>query len=146
MVSSLHLWVAYTNSCLELFGLNNTRINFRTFQIISFAPKAWVSAGHSSMYAACCTSWRLAGEIIQLNQVLRQNAHRICMPHSSPDYFIQGPDSILRCHLTSIGKPIVEIRRSYDRLISTMGFPILVRWHLYIELGPWMDGQTLNHE
>ena len=24
----------------------------------------------------------------------------------------------------------------YDRLISTMGFPILVRWHLYIESGP----------
>ena len=23
-----------------------------------------------------------------------------------------------------------------DRLISTMGFPILVRWHLYIESGP----------
>ena len=30
----------------------------------------------------------------------------------------------------------MEIRWSYDRLISTMGFPILVRWHLYIELGP----------
>ena len=35
-----------------------------------------------------------------------------------------------------IGNPIVEIRRSYDRLISTTGFPILVR-HLYIESGPW---------
>ena len=30
----------------------------------------------------------------------------------------------------------MEIRRSYDRLISTMGFPILVRWRLYIESGP----------
>ena len=29
----------------------------------------------------------------------------------------------------------MEIRRSNDRLISTMGFPILVRWHLYIESG-----------
>ena len=29
----------------------------------------------------------------------------------------------------------MEIRRSYDRLISIMGFPILVRWHLYIESG-----------
>ena len=27
------------------------------------------------------------------------------------------------------------MRRSYDRLISTMEFPILARWHLYIELG-----------
>ena len=48
----------------------------------------------------------------------------------------QGPDSIQRCNLTSIGNLIVEIRRSYDRLIPTMGFPILVRWHLYIESGP----------
>ena len=30
----------------------------------------------------------------------------------------------------------MNIRRSYDRFISTMGFPILVRWHLYIESGP----------
>ena len=36
----------------------------------------------------------------------------------------------------SIGNPIVEIRRSYDRLISTKGFPILIRQHLHIELGP----------
>ena len=28
-------------------------------------------------------------------------------------------------------------QKSYDRLISTMGFPILVRCHLYTELGPW---------
>ena len=38
-----------------------------------------------------------------------------------------GADSIQRCHLTSIGIPIVEIRWSYGRLISTIGFPILVR-------------------
>ena len=31
----------------------------------------------------------------------------------------------------------MEIRRSYDRLMSTMGFPLLARWHLYIESG-WM--------
>ena len=38
-------------------------------------------------------------------------------------------------HLTRIGNPMVEIRWSYDCLISTMGFPILVRWHIYIESG-----------
>ena len=48
----------------------------------------------------------------------------------------QGPDSIRRCCLTSIGNPTVEIRESYDRLISTMGFRILEKWHLYIESGP----------
>ena len=48
-----------------------------------------------------------------------------------------GAESIKRCHLTSIGNPIVEIRRSYDRLISTMGFPMLIRCHLHIESGPW---------
>ena len=46
--------------------------------------------------------------------------------------------SIWRRHLTSIGNPIVEIRRSDDRLISTMGFPLLVRSHLYTESGPCM--------
>ena len=50
---------------------------------------------------------------------------------------VQGGGSVKRWHLTSIGNPIVEIRRSYDCLISTMGFPILVRLHLYIESGPW---------
>ena len=30
----------------------------------------------------------------------------------------------------------METRRSYDHLISTMGFPVLVRQHLYIESGP----------
>ena len=48
----------------------------------------------------------------------------------------QGPGSIKICHLTSIGNPIVEIRRSYDRLISTMGFPILVKGHFNIGSGP----------
>ena len=48
----------------------------------------------------------------------------------------RGPDSIWWCHLTSIGNPIVEIRWSYGCLISTMGFLMLVRWHLYIESGP----------
>ena len=55
----------------------------------------------------------------------------------------RGPESIKRCNLTSIGNPIVEIRRSYDRLISTMGFPIPVR-HLYIESGPWILRQVWN--
>ena len=48
-----------------------------------------------------------------------------------------GPWFNKKYHLTSIGNPMEEIRRSYDRLISTMGFPILVRCHLYIESGPW---------
>ena len=47
-----------------------------------------------------------------------------------------GPNSIQICHLTSIGNPNVDIRRSYYRLISTMGSPIPVRRHLYIESGP----------
>ena len=38
----------------------------------------------------------------------------------------------------------MEIRRSYDRLISTRGFPILVRWHLYIDSPPWVIWCTLD--
>ena len=39
----------------------------------------------------------------------------------------------------SIGNPIVEIWWSYNLLISTMGFPTLVRWHLFIESQPWQS-------
>ena len=47
--------------------------------------------------------------------------------------------NIKECHLTSIGNPIVEIRWSSDRLISTMGFPILVTWLLSNSI--WAQGQ-----
>ena len=40
---------------------------------------------------------------------------------------------VVRYKYVSIGKPVVDIRPSHDRLISTTGFPILVRWHFYIE-------------
>ena len=48
-----------------------------------------------------------------------------------------SPDSILICRITRIGNPILEIRRSHDRLIFTMGFLILVRRNHYIESRPW---------
>ena len=38
----------------------------------------------------------------------------------------------------------MEIKRSYDRLISTIGFPILARWHLYIESGPCLLQKQLT--
>ena len=38
----------------------------------------------------------------------------------------------------------MEIRRSYDRLISTIGFPILARWHLYIASGPCLLQKQLT--
>ena len=41
-----------------------------------------------------------------------------------------------RCHLTSIGNPVVETRLSLDRLLSTIGSPIQVRRHHFIESGP----------
>ena len=61
----------------------------------------------------------------------------------APWCIVLGPNSIQRWHPTSIGNPIVEIRRSYDRLISTMGFPILIRRHLYIESGPCNQSSSL---
>ena len=38
--------------------------------------------------------------------------------------------------IPTLGIPIVKIRPSYDRLISIMGFPIVVG-RLYIKSGPW---------
>ena len=54
-----------------------------------------------------------------------------------------GPLFNIRCHLTSIGNLIVEIRPSYDYIISTMEFPTMVGWHLYIESGSWTYNQML---
>ena len=67
----------------------------------------------------------------------------------TPGGLIQYKDVILPVY---IGNPIVEIRRSYDRLISTMGFPKLVRWHLYIESGSccsgslWHKASSIHHD
>ena len=47
-----------------------------------------------------------------------------------------SPGSIWRCHLTSIGNLLVKIELSSDRQIHTMGFPILVSYHSYIESAP----------
>ena len=44
-----------------------------------------------------------------------------CLVHQCKSHL--GPESIWRWHLTSIGNP-------------TMGFPILIRCHLYIDSGP----------
>ena len=41
-------------------------------------------------------------------------------------------------------KSIVEIRRSHDRFISTMGFPIPATGHLYIESGPCFRTKNTN--
>ena len=41
-------------------------------------------------------------------------------------------------------KSLVEIRGSYDRLILTMAFPMLVRRHRYIESGPWQLIEALT--
>ena len=37
---------------------------------------------------------------------------------------------------SGVGIPMLKIRRSLDRLIFNKGIPILVRRHLYIEMGP----------
>ena len=44
-----------------------------------------------------------------------------------------------KSHLTSIESPFLEVRQSYDHLISTMWFPMLVRRHLYIGSRPRTD-------
>ena len=40
----------------------------------------------------------------------------------------------------------MEIRQSYDCLISTMGSPTLIRQHLYIESGPWCSDCPELHD
>ena len=41
--------------------------------------------------------------------------------------------SILGCGLTSIGNDVMEMKQSWDQLISMIWFPVLIGWHHYIE-------------
>ena len=50
-----------------------------------------------------------------------------------------GPVSIWRPSFPGMGIPMLKVRRSQDHLIFKMGIPILVRWHLYIEMAPWVS-------
>ena len=49
-----------------------------------------------------------------------------------------------RCRLTSIGIPMLKIRRSGDRLIFNMGIPIPGKDSLYIETGPWSSSKVVG--
>ena len=62
-----------------------------------------------------------------------ENCLRTMIVVALPPYVAWG--LIKKSCLTSIGIPIAEIRQSDNHLISTIGFPILVRWHFYTESG-----------
>ena len=55
------------------------------------------------------------------------------------------PGAVSRCHLTSIGIPMLNTRRSCDCLIINMGIPIPGKDRLYIEMGPWCSVCKLSH-
>ena len=61
--------------------------------------------------------------------------YQINLP-SVADQMNQGVIQISSCRLTSIGIPMLKIRRSHDRLIFNMGIPIPGKDGLYIETGP----------
>ena len=105
-----------------LMALNQTSWGLHVYESVQYWEK-WV---HLCKYLAVGNNCVVSAVLINIECILFKIDECCC----------QGADSIRICHRTSIGNPIVEKRRSYDRLISTMGFPILARWHLYIESGP----------
>ena len=57
---------------------------------------------------------------------------------------ILGAVSIWRCRITSIGIPMLKIRRSHECLIFNMGIPIPGKDGFYIEAGPSYTNYTWN--
>ena len=57
-----------------------------------------------------------------------------------------GPRLNIKTVFWGVGISIIKIRRALDSLIFTMGIPMLVRRHIYIETGPSLpstnDGKT----
>ena len=93
-------------------------------------------------YQTCSWPWQACHSCYQTLTTDVMTLHAKCETKTMVQPHL-GADSIKRCPLTSIGNPVVEIRRSYNRLISTMGFPLLVRRHHYIESGPWLSPNPL---
>ena len=113
--------------------------NFMLFRNIFLMPRSHVSPNNVWIWEVSVISSKQTYGFTDRSGTSVQKVGKIGRCHGCwypKSLCQQGPDSIQRCHLTSIGNPIVEIRRSYNRLISTMGSPILVRRHLYIESGP----------
>ena len=71
-----------------------------------------------------------------LESTVSLNAHNsecIKMFHSLCDELPAGLRLNIKTVFPGMGVSIINIRRSWDRLIFIMGIPILVRLHLYIE-------------
>ena len=116
-----------TRTRTETFYSTRTRTHakYRTrtrTQVLCTHPNPGLIGSLSSLLCAGLWSW--------------ETYHLAQKGYTGPVQRPSGPQFSIRWHLTSIGNPIVEIRGSYDRHISTMEFPILVRWHLYIESRP----------
>ena len=101
--------------------------------------------------------FKLNVDLVYVSECVMQD-HLVCAPCRWDDITIQNRLSLARrmhrmvpvgrfsmgTSLAGVDGPIVELRRSYHRLISTMGFPTLVRLCLYIESGPWLYVQLYD--
>ena len=64
------------------------------------------------------------------------------------DRILSGPCLIIKKVFPGMGIPMLKIRQPQDHLISNMGIPILVRWHLYIEMPPgaWFNVKMTSYQ
>ena len=79
------------------------------------------------------------------DDITQQNTNCVHLSLISPLYYdVPGPlftKKIRRRRLTGIGIPIINLRRSDDRLRFIMGIPILIRWRLLVNRGPVFPGK-----
>ena len=126
----------------------NARSNFDKCHYIS-CIRAEFAAKHIKAPLSFITRWRMESDFgsWQSPDISRSHLYRGTFPWTPPTAIYRA-DTVLGCASLQIPGPWFNIkmsyqyrkshcgiRQSYDRLISTMGFPILVR-HLYIESGP----------
>ena len=68
---------------------------------------------------------------------------RVCQRNKGVQYMETWPCFNIKMVFQGIGIFILKIRWSWDSLIFIMGIHILLRWHLYIEMGAW--AKILHH-
>ena len=120
--SSYHLTVAYkkSNGRFETVFIKcvNTQSKLSTFRRGTYPNHISKSDNSSWWHQVISKHDNCIGVINGIDRLSSHTRKKTSPQNGSAcvPYFALGADSIKRCHLTSIGNPIVEIRRSYDRL------------------------------
>ena len=149
----LSFWWNFVFGCTRSFHLDNIRHNrwqiFSQNDISCFRAWGWFDYYNANLPGAHFNikmwSYQYRDSNDKYKKVSWLSYFYNGVPHTCLyiEMIPRGAVSIWRCCLTSIGIPMLKIRRSCDRLIFNMGIPIPGKDSLYIEMAPSISGNLI---